>query len=90
MQRASLQKGRTCLATGGLHLTSFWRKHRQLCIDVHARPAEVVCMSIDIVQWLLCTAAQKLAGGPDLPRQMEEMDRELRQLQQQVRCSGYL
>ena len=27
---------------------------------------------------------QRLAGGPELPKQMAEMDRELRALQQQV------
>ena len=35
-------------------------------------------------------SAQRLAGGPDLPQRMEEMDRELRQLQQQVTCSVQL
>ena len=37
-----------------------------------------LCLSIS-----LCV--QRLAGGPDLPKQMAEMDRELRALQQQVR-----
>ena len=33
---------------------------------------------------MLFGAAQRLQGGPDLPKQMAEMDRELRTLQQQV------
>ena len=56
-----------------------WHKVRK--VGMSGSATAVNCRSV----LLTCTACmQRLGGGPDLPKQMAEMDRELRALQQQV------
>ena len=56
-----------------------WHEVRK--VDMSGNASAVNCRSV----LLTCTACmQRLGGGPDLPKQMAEMDRELRALQQQV------
>ena len=56
-----------------------WHEARKVAVSGSAYA--VNCRSV----LLICTACmQRLGGGPDLPKQMAEMDRELRALQQQV------
>ncbi|CAL5222926.1 g5360 [Coccomyxa viridis] len=61
--------------TNGDHLSDFWEKKWQQSQLEQKWEAEMLLQKQEEL---------RLAGGPELPKQMAEMDRELRALQQQV------